>query len=129
MQESIPAVRCNMENWQELVCIHSPRSGFSQPQHSATDSTSSRCFVERCYLQWEQYCGDFLLRQSDIGSNAVIVLMNDAKDSGLLRVRGQRLDSVLFSQSNNRHITTSTWTVPSSFTASFPPHFTCFACI
>jgi hypothetical protein len=26
---------------------------------------------------------------------------------------------------DNRHITTSMWTVPSSFTASFPPHFTC----
>jgi hypothetical protein len=45
------------------------------------------------------------------------------------RARGQRLDSVLFSQSDNRHITTSMWTVPISFTASFPPHFTCFACI
>jgi hypothetical protein len=69
----------------------------------------------------------FLLRQSDIGTDAGIVLMNGTKDCGLLRARGQRLDSVLFSQSDNRHITTSTWTVPSSFTASFPPHFTCFA--
>jgi hypothetical protein len=41
----------------------------------------------------------------------------------------EHVDSVIFSQSDNRHITTSTWTVPSSFTASFPPHFTCFACI
>jgi hypothetical protein len=32
-----------------------------------------------------------------IGSNAGIVLMNDAKDSGLLQACGQRLDSVLFS--------------------------------
>jgi hypothetical protein len=51
--------------------------------------------------------GDFLFRQSDIGSNAGIVLMNDANDSGLLRAHGQRLDSVLFSQSDNRHITTN----------------------
>jgi hypothetical protein len=68
----------------------------------------------------------FLLRQLDIGTDG-IVLMNGAKDCGLLQARGQQLDSVLFSQSDNRHITTSTWTVPSSFTASFPPHFTCFA--
>jgi hypothetical protein len=63
----------------------------------------------------------FLLRQSDIGTDVGIVLMNGAKDCGLLWARGQQLDSVLFSQSDNRHITPSTWTVPSSFTASFPP--------
>jgi hypothetical protein len=49
----------------------------------------------------------FLLRQSDIGTDAGIVLMNGAKDCGLLQARGQRLDSVLFSQSDNRHITTT----------------------
>jgi hypothetical protein len=70
----------------------------------------------------------FFLRQSDIGTDAGIVLMNGAKDCGLLRARGQQLDSILFSQSDKRHITTSMWTVPSSFTASFPPHFTCFVC-
>jgi hypothetical protein len=71
----------------------------------------------------------FLLRQSDISTDTGIVLMNGAKDRGLLRARGQQLDSVLFSQSDNRHITTNTWTVPKPFTASFPPHFTCFVCI
>jgi hypothetical protein len=71
----------------------------------------------------------FLLCQSDIGTDAGIILMNGAQDCGLLRARGQRFDSVLFSQSDNRHITASTWAVPSSFTASFLPHFTCFACI
>jgi hypothetical protein len=48
----------------------------------------------------------FLFRQSDIGTDTGIVLMNGAKDCGLLRARrarGQRLDSVLFSQSDNRH--------------------------
>jgi hypothetical protein len=67
----------------------------------------------------------FLLRQSDIGTDAGIVLMNGAKDY-------EHEDSdwiqFLFSQSDNRHMTISTWTVPSSFTASFPPHFTSFAC-
>jgi hypothetical protein len=71
----------------------------------------------------------FLLRQSDIGTDTGIILMKDAKDCRLLRARGQWLDSVLFSQSDNRHITTSTWTVPRSFTTSFPSHFTCFVCI
>jgi hypothetical protein len=57
----------------------------------------------------------FLFRQLDIGTHMGIVLMNGAMDCGLLRARGQRLDSVLFSQSDNQHITTSTWTMPSSF--------------
>jgi hypothetical protein len=34
----------------------------------------------------------FLLCPSDIGTNVGIVLMNDTKDSGLLRASGQRLD-------------------------------------
>jgi hypothetical protein len=57
-----------------------------------------------CYTRnGNDNCGYFCSANRILAQTRGIILMNGAKDCGLLWARGQRLDSVLFSQSDNRH--------------------------
>jgi hypothetical protein len=65
-----------------------PRLHYVHHMHLHASSTSDTGYATRNGNDnWI-----FLLRQSDIGTDVDIVLMKGAKDCGLLRARGQRLD-------------------------------------